>query len=94
MDSAEATKLSDLLSQIAVPLLTADAGELYLVRATAREVHVHLAGSYAGCPGVPYVERHLIAPLVSDVFPKAELKVTSGLPFPKGAKRLEAPTPA
>lgn len=89
MDSPEASKLTDLLKQVAAPLVDADAGELYLVKATAREVHVHLAGTYAGCPGVPYVERHLIAPLVLDVFPKAELKVSSGLPFPKGAKRLE-----
>jgi Fe-S cluster biogenesis protein NfuA len=93
VDSPEAAKLTDLLTQIAAPLLGKDAGELYLVRATAREVHVHLAGSYAGCPGVPYVERHLLAPLVADVFPKAELKVSSGLPMPKGAKRLE-PAPA
>lgn len=93
MDSKGADQLSELLQQIAAPLLSADAGEIYLVAANAREVHVHLAGSYAGCPGVPYVERHLIAPLVANVFPKAELKVTSGLPFPQGAKRLE-PTAA
>jgi Fe-S cluster biogenesis protein NfuA len=89
VESPEAVKLTELLKQVAAPLITADKGELYLVKATAREVHVHLAGVYAGCPGVPYLERHLIAPLVADVFPKAELKVSSGLPQPKGAKRLE-----
>ena len=89
MESPEAAKLTELLKQVAAPLITADAGELYLVKASAREVHVHLAGSYAGCPGVPYVERHLIAPLVQDIFPKADLKVSSGLPMPKGARRVE-----
>lgn len=90
MESPEA--LVDLLVSTAVPLVTIDKGELWLVNASAASVHIHLAGAYSGCPGVPYVERNLLAPLVKEVFPRATVTVSSGFPVPKGAKRLEAPT--
>lgn len=88
MDSLDA-RLVDVLVTTAAPLVAIDRAELYLVSASNDAVHVHLAGSYSGFPGIAYVERHLLAPLVAQVFPKARLRVTSGYPFPEGAQRIE-----
>ncbi len=71
-----------------LPLVTADAGELYLVSVTVDEVHVHLAGTCAGCPGAVLTERHLIAPVVNEALPSATLRVTTGWRTPSGAQRL------
>lgn len=83
--------LVDLLRTVAVPLTVLDEAELYVVSANEGDVHLHLGGSYSGCPGVPFVERHLLSPLVAEIFPKATLKVTSGLPLPTDALHLEVP---
>lgn len=78
----------DQLEKVAVPLLNIDNAELYVVQATASDVHLHLGGAYSGCPGVDFVTRHLLAPIVAEVLPKATLKVTSGRPIPKDARLL------
>lgn len=85
--------LESLLLSIAVPLITLDNAELYVVRSGAEAVHLHLGGNYAGCPGNRFVERALLAPLVRDVYPHAVVTVTSGLPVPEGAKQLAPPPP-
>jgi hypothetical protein len=86
MESSEA--LVDVLTEVVVPLFTADKAELYLVVATPSEVHLHLGGAYSGGPGLEFIERGLLAPVVAGVFAKATLKVTSGFPIPKGARLL------
>lgn len=80
--------LEALLARIAVPLIAIDEATLYVVAASPEHVHLHLGGAYAGCPGNPFVEQSLLAPLVREVHPRASLTVTSGLPVPKAAKRL------
>lgn len=96
-DSAapESLEPSELFERVAsacrervLPLVNADAGELYLVSVTADEVHVHLAGTCAGCPGAVLTERHLIAPVVAEALPGATLRVTTGWRTPPGAQRL------
>ncbi|MBN9160715.1 MAG: hypothetical protein BGO98_30530 [Myxococcales bacterium 68-20] len=86
MDQADA--LVELLTKIAVPLITIDGGTLHVVEATPARVHLHLGGTYAGCPGNAFVESHLLAPLVRAVFPDATLQVTSGRLRHEGARRL------
>jgi Fe-S cluster biogenesis protein NfuA len=86
------TLMLEELAKVVVPLVTIDNAEVYVVTATASEVHLHLAGAYSGCPGRALVERALLAPAVRNVFPKAKLKVTSGLPIPKEARRAEGVT--
>lgn len=76
------------LLSIAVPLITIDSAVLYVVEATSDQVHLHLGGAYGGCPGNSFVERCLLTPLVSKAYPRATLKVTSGLPIPANARRL------
>jgi len=80
--------LEGALLDTAMPLINIDRAELYLVAESASDIHLHLGGAYSGCPGVHFVKTHLLAPIVAEVSPKATLKVTSGLPIPKGARKL------
>lgn len=74
---------------LVVPLVEADGGEVYLVRQSATEVHVHLAGSCSGCPGTTLVEQHLFAPAFKRHAPKVTLKMTAGWRIPVGSARLQ-----
>ena len=76
------------LERLALPLLEIDDAELHMAASDANAVHLHLAGAYSGCPGVRYIESHLLAPIVKSVHPRAKLTVTSGYIIPAGAKRL------
>jgi Fe-S cluster biogenesis protein NfuA len=76
------------LREKVLPLVAADAGELYLVAVSEADVHVHLAGTCSGCPGAHLTEQYLIAPVVSGVVAKSTLLVTTGYKPPAGAKKL------
>ncbi len=77
------------LSEFVAALVQADGGELYLVSATADDVHVHLSGTCAGCPGSTMTRERLLEPTVRNVAPKATIKVTTGPRVPDGAKKLD-----
>ena len=77
------------LAELAAPLVKADGGELYLVSATGDDVHVHLTGTCAGCPGATMTKERLLEPTVHGVVPRATLKVTTGWRVPEGAKKVE-----
>lgn len=79
-----------VLTEVLAPLVAADGGELYLVHATANEVHVHLAGRFSGCPGNELAVRHVLEPALLAAAPEATLHVTSGALIPPGAARLDA----
>ena len=66
------------LSDFVVELVKADGGELYLVAATAEDVHLHLTGTCAGCPGANITRERLLEPAVRSAAPKANVKVTTG----------------
>jgi Fe-S cluster biogenesis protein NfuA len=78
------------LSEFVAALVEADGGELYLVAATADDVHVHLTGTCAGCPGATMTRDRLLEPAVHTAVPKATLKVTTGWRVPEGARRIQA----
>ncbi len=77
------------LSELAVPLVKADGGELYVVSIKGEDVHVHLAGTCAGCPGATITRERLLEPTVHGVSPKANVKVTTGWRVPAGARKVE-----
>jgi len=87
--SPDLNAIVEALRTIAVPLVTIDKASIYVVTETASEIHLHLSGAYAGCPGNGFVERALLGPIVKSASPKTALKVTSGLPIPAGARLLE-----
>jgi Fe-S cluster biogenesis protein NfuA len=77
------------LSDLAVPLVKADGGEVYLVALTAEDVHVHLTGTCAGCPGASMTRERLFEPTVHGVAPKLQVKLTTGWRVPDGARRID-----
>ena len=77
------------LSELAVPLVKDDGGELYIVSISADDVHVHLAGTCAGCPGAMMTRERLLEPTIRGVAPKASVKLTTGWRIPDGARRVE-----
>lgn len=91
-DSAEMAtsggQIEKALSEFVVPLVEADGGEIYLVEVTAEDVHLHLSGTCAGCPGATMTRERLLEPTLRGVAPKATLKLTTGWRVPEGAKKL------
>jgi Fe-S cluster biogenesis protein NfuA len=77
------------LSDFVVDLVRADGGELYLVSATAEDVHLHLSGTCAGCPGANITRERLLEPAVRSAAPKASVKVTTGWNVPEGARKVD-----
>lgn len=77
------------LSDFVVDLVRADGGELYLVSATAEDVHLHLTGTCAGCPGANITRERLLEPAVRSAAPKANVKVTTGWNVPEGGRKVE-----
>jgi Fe-S cluster biogenesis protein NfuA len=89
VDDATREKVKKSVSELVAPLVKADGGEVFLVALTSEDVHVHLAGTCAGCPGAAMTQKALIGPVVNALLPKANVKVTTGWRVPKGAERIE-----
>ena len=64
---------------------------MYLVSATAEDIHIHLAGTCAGCPGASLTRERLLEPAIRAVAPKAHLRVTTGWRVPEGARKIDGP---
>ena len=77
-----------LCRDVLAPLVAADGGVMYVVRADGEEVHVHLTGTCAGCPGAALTRDGIITPAVRTVAPKARVVVTTGPRVPEGAKKI------
>ena len=82
--------LTKLSREVIAPLVAADGGVAYLVKATAEEVHFHLTGTCAGCPGAALTRDGMIVPAVRSVLPKARVVVTTGFRVPEGAVEILA----
>jgi len=75
--------------EVLAALIEADGGRMFLVSASADDIHIHLAGTCAGCPGSAQTTSRILAPTLERVVPKAKLRVTTGWIVPVGALRLE-----
>lgn len=74
---------------VLAPLVAADGGVMYLVKSReADDVHVHLTGTCAGCPGASLTRDGVIAPAVRTILPKARVVVTTGPLVPEGAYKV------
>ena len=87
VDSPSDLVLKTCREQLA-PLVHADGGEIYLVAASQDDVHIHLSGTCAGCPGAMMTRDRLLQPAVESVLPKAQLRVTTGWRVPDGAQKI------
>jgi Fe-S cluster biogenesis protein NfuA len=78
-----------VIQEVLAPMVAADGGRLYVVQADAKQVSLHLAGRFAGCPGNHVATRRVIQPVIAAVAPGAELTVTWGRLVPMGARQVE-----
>jgi Fe-S cluster biogenesis protein NfuA len=75
--------------EVLAPLIEADGGEMYLVSLAGEDIHIHLAGTCAGCPGSAFTAQSVIGPAIAKIAPKAKLRLTTGWRVPPEAERLE-----
>jgi len=78
-----------IVREVVAPLVRADGGRLYVVRAEDDSVELHLAGRFAGCPGNTLATRRLIEPAILAVAPGAKVTISSGALIPKGAELID-----
>lgn len=78
-----------VIKEVLAPMVAADGGRLYVIQADSKQVSLHLAGRFAGCPGNHVATRRVIQPVISAVAPNAELTVTWGRLVPSGATRVD-----
>lgn len=78
-----------VVHDILAPLVRADGGDVYLVRADDDAVELHLGGRFSGCPGNTLAKRRVIEPAILAVAPGAQVTVTSGALVPEGAEKIE-----
>jgi Fe-S cluster biogenesis protein NfuA len=78
-----------VVREIVDPLVRADGGRVYVVRAEDDVLDLHLAGRFAGCPGNTLATRRLIEPAILAVVPGAKLTISSGALVPKDAELID-----
>jgi Fe-S cluster biogenesis protein NfuA len=87
-DNVANDELKEALAKVIAPMVESDEGELFLVEDKGREVHVHLRGRFAGCPGNELVTEQVLRPLIHSIRPQAKVQVSSGALLPDGAERI------
>lgn len=80
--------IAKICREILAPLVRTDGGEMYLVRFEGDDLHIHLSGTCAGCPGVSLTGDKVILPALQAAAPKLRLVVTTGVKAPEGAEKL------
>ena len=88
MDESAKEQIGKLCREILAPLIRTDGGEMYLVRFDGDDVHIHLAGACAGCPGASLTGDKVILPALRTAAPKVRIVVTTGVRPPDGAEKL------
>jgi Fe-S cluster biogenesis protein NfuA len=88
VDNSVRDQIERVFREVLSPIVKADGGEMYLVRWDGDDVHVHLAGACAGCPGSSLTADSILLPAVRSLAPKARVVVTTGFRIPDGARRV------
>ena len=88
VDNSVRDQIERVFREVLSPIVKADGGEMYLVRWEGDDVHVHLAGACAGCPGSSLTADSILLPAVRSLAPKARVVVTTGFRIPEGARRV------
>jgi Fe-S cluster biogenesis protein NfuA len=87
VDDAGKAMIAKICREILAPLVKADGGEMYLVRIDGDDVHLHLTGSCAGCPGASLTNDRVLLPALRAAVPKVRVVVSTGARVPDGAER-------
>lgn len=88
MDNSIKEQVERILREVLAPLVKTDGGDMYLVRWDGEDIHIHLGGACAGCPGASLTSDSIILPAVHSVAPKARVVLTTGGRIPEGSLKL------
>jgi Fe-S cluster biogenesis protein NfuA len=89
VDESTRDQIAKVCREILAPIVKTDGGEMYLVRFDGDDVHIHLAGTCAGCPGASITGDKVILPALRTAAPKVRVVVTTGVRIPEGAEKLD-----
>jgi Fe-S cluster biogenesis protein NfuA len=82
VDERTKEQIEQICREVVAPLVKTDGGELHLVRFDGDDVHIHLSGACAGCPGSALTASHVILPVLRSAAPKVRLVLTTGVRIP------------
>jgi Fe-S cluster biogenesis protein NfuA len=88
LDAAAKEQIDKICREVLAPLVRADGGEMHFLRIDGDEVHIHLTGVCAGCPGASFTGEKVIVPALRTAAPKVRLVLTTGVRAPEGAQKL------
>jgi Fe-S cluster biogenesis protein NfuA len=77
-----------VIREVVAPMVRADGGRLYVVKAEDDVLDLHIAGRFAGCPGNTLATRRVIEPAIFAVAPAARVTINSGALIPKDAELI------
>jgi Fe-S cluster biogenesis protein NfuA len=90
VDEAAKEQIARVCREIIVPLVRADGGDIYVVRFDGDDLHLHLGGTCAGCPGASITVDKVILPALRSAAPKIRVILTTGVRPPDGAEKLSS----
>ncbi len=82
LDAALKDQIDRICREVLAPLVRADGGELHLIGYDGDEVHIHLTGVCAGCPGASLTGEKVIVPALRTASPKVRVVLTTGVRTP------------
>ncbi len=88
MDDTVKDQLTRICREVLAPLVKNDGGEMSLVRFEGDDVHIHLSGACAGCPGASLTGDKVILPALRIALPKVRVVISTGVKIPDGAQKL------
>jgi Fe-S cluster biogenesis protein NfuA len=88
VDEHAKDQITSICREILAPLVKTDGGEMFFVRFEGDDVHIHLAGACAGCPGASLTGDKVILPALRTALPKVRLVISTGIKIPDGAQKL------
>jgi Fe-S cluster biogenesis protein NfuA len=88
VDESVKEQIAKVCREILAPLVKTDGGEMYLVRFEGDDMHIHLSGACAGCPGASLTGDKVILPALRTAAPKLRVVVTTGINVPEGAEKM------
>jgi Fe-S cluster biogenesis protein NfuA len=88
VDEHAKEQITSICREILAPLVKTDGGEMFFVRFDGDDVHIHLAGACAGCPGASLTGDKVILPALRTALPKVRVVISTGIKIPDGAEKL------
>jgi Fe-S cluster biogenesis protein NfuA len=88
VDEHAKEQITSICREILAPLVKTDGGEMFFVRFDGDDVHIHLAGACAGCPGASLTGDKVILPALRTALPKVRVVISTGIKIPDGAQKL------